>query len=121
MYAVAKFQRALGMWPLALALLFGGVYFAEVQQEHARASCQTQLNQRFIDVLVIRSASSNTRQDTEDRLLDGLSDAVLNPPAGKNKAMLDERYQILFREYAAAAAAYRATKESSPLPAFPSC
>lgn len=107
---------------VAAAVLFGGVYAYEVHQEHAHAACSDAQAKVFIQVLTARSGTSNTRQDAEDALLDGLSVLVLNPPVTPaDKARADRGYRMLFGDYAKAAAAFRHTKAASPLPVFPSC
>lgn len=107
---------------VAAAVLFGGVYAFEVHQEHAHAACSDAQARVFIQVLTARSGTSNTRQDAEDALLDGLSALVSNPPMNAaDKARAEKATRALFGDYAGAAAAFRRTKATSPLPVFPSC
>lgn len=107
---------------VAAAVLFGGVYGYEVHQEHAHAACSDAQARVFIQVLTARSGTSNARQDAEDALLDGLSVLVLNPPmTAADKARAEKATRTLFGDYSDAAAAFRHTKATSPLPVFPSC
>lgn len=102
---------------VAASVLFGGVYFAEVHQQNARADCQAKINHALIGALAARSGPSDARVDALDALLGGLSVLVLNPPMTvADKARAQKATRVLFGDYADAAAAFRRTKAIAPLP-----
>lgn len=102
---------------VAAAVLFGGVYFAQVHQEQARSDCQAKINHAFIGAIGARSGPSDARVDALDALLSGISVLVLNPPmTAADKARAEKATRTLFGDYANAAAAFRQTKATSPLP-----
>lgn len=110
--------RWTGRLMIGAAMVFGGVYFAEVAWEHNQAACQGDLNRDFIEALTIRAAPSEVRQDAEDALLGGLSDVVLNPDPTRKE---EDRYRALFRKYIDAAATFRGTRDVTPYPPLKPC
>lgn len=114
-----KVRARAGVLTIGTSVLLGGVYFAEVRSMHAHAECQAEFNQTFVEVITVRLVASNPRLDALSSLLDGLSDAVLKPD--KDDARTKARYRALFQRYDEAAADYRRTQDSVPLPMFPSC
>lgn len=107
---------------VAAAVLFGGIYFAEVHQEHASASCRSQYARAFAESITARSGTAGARQDTADALLGGVADLVLHPPKTEaDRAAAGARYTALFSAYLKASDAAKATKDDNPYPTFPNC
>lgn len=118
-----RLKKYAGSLIVVYALVFGGIYFAEVHHESDRASCQAQYNRAFAAALTNRAATGNDRTKAQDALLGEVSGLVTAPPAktktGQEKA--SAAFLQAFQDYQAAAAKADQAKTENPYPTFPNC
>lgn len=121
---LSALRKHLGAITIVVAVLAGGTYAYQVQQEGQRADCQAALNQEFEQALTARSAASTARQSAQDNLLNAVSALVLHPANPKDPnaiAAARKAYTDAFQAYTDAVAQTAQTQHDNPYPTFKTC
>lgn len=105
------------------ALLAGGAYAYQVNDEHNRASCQAQYNTAFAEQAKIRSKISAASDAAQTDLIAGVGKLILAPPS-TNPEVLKKRgatYRSLFVEFNRVVDQVEKDRAATPLPETPNC
>jgi len=119
-----------GWLVMVLAVLFGGIYAAEVHHEHVRAhqesvraACQAEYNHAFATQLTERSRLSAAVSEAQTHILSEIGKALSAPPAKSEK---EEKARVkaflkLFSDFDKNTDQISKDRAATPLPPIPDC
>jgi hypothetical protein len=136
-YWRASSGKGVGVLLVAMALLSGGLYYANVREETERSECQAQYNRAFAGQLIARAkiteAADMARHEADrskTTLLKGVGSLFLLPPTEDPKVLAkrNQDFLQLFRDFDKASAkaeaaeiAVEKARAENPLPPIPQC
>jgi hypothetical protein len=122
---------------IVAALVFGGVYAAEVRSEHVHArqqaalaeefarktACQAEYNKAFATQLTERSRLSSATSDAQTHILSEIGKAIAAPPTKDKKvqAKRTKDFLNLFVQFDKNTNLIAAERAATPLPPIPDC
>lgn len=112
------FERRMGIFMIIGALIAGGAYYVQVNEQEERSKCQNRVNTAFAENIVRRSAVSVASDKAQSTLLLGVAELLGEPEATSTREERERAAQflLLFSNFRSDSAEVDKLRAANPYP-----